>query len=111
LIKSQMTAVAKDSILRIYVGSGSLDGAREVSMKQVLMVCIAALMTAAFLADDAAARDTRRRVVIYAEPRFPVVHNGAIYGYAPGAYRVGPTGLLFGPYPRNPNAPIYELRY
>jgi hypothetical protein len=106
-----MTAVAEDGILRVYVGSGSLDGAREVSMKQLLLVCIAALVTTAFLPDDAAARDTRRRVVIYAEPRVPVVQNGAIYGYAPGAYRVGPTGLLFGPYPLNPNAPIYELRY
>jgi hypothetical protein len=80
-------------------------------MKLLLMACIAALMTVAFLPEDAAARDARKRVTIYAEPRYPVVHNGAIYGYGPGSYRLGRTGLLFGPYPLNPNAPIYELRY
>jgi hypothetical protein len=83
-------------------------------MKQLLIVCIAALMTATFLPEDAAARDgagARKRVVIYAEPRYPVLDHGAIYGYAPGYYRLGRTGVLYGPYPLNPNAPVSELRY
>jgi len=83
-------------------------------MKQLLTICIATLMTAAFLADDAAARDgsgTRKRVVIYAERRYPAEEHGAIYGYAPGYYRLGRIGVLYGPYPLNPSAPISELRY
>jgi len=83
-------------------------------MKQILMVWIAALMTAILLSEDAAARDgfgARKRVVIYAEPRYPAEERGAIYGYAPGYYRPGRAGVLYGPYPLNPSAPISELRY
>jgi hypothetical protein len=81
-------------------------------MKQLLIVCIAALMTATFLAEDAAARSGVRkpRIVIYARPQY-AAERGAIYGYAPGYYRQGRNGVLYGPYPLNPNGPMEELCY
>jgi hypothetical protein len=81
-------------------------------MKQLLIVFIAALMTATVVAEDAAARGgvPRLRVVIYAKPRY-APEPGTIYGYAPGLYIRGRNGVLYGPYPLNPNAPISELRY
>jgi hypothetical protein len=81
-------------------------------MKRVLLVCIAALVTATFLAEDAAARNgvRRPRVVIYARPRY-APEPGTIYGYAPGNYLLGRNGILYGPYPLNPYAPIADLRY
>jgi hypothetical protein len=67
-------------------------------MKQLLMVLVAALMTAGLIATDAAAR-TRTRVVITARPLYDT-EPGAIYGYAPGTYVAGRNGMLYGPYPR-----------
>src|SRR5262249_8657761 len=54
--------------------------AREVPMKHLQIVCMAVLVTATFLAEDAAARDgvRRPRVVIYAVPRY-AAEPGTIY--------------------------------
>jgi hypothetical protein len=84
----------------------------EVSMKRLLMVGLATLVTGTFLAEDAAARSgvRRPRIVIYARPRYQA-EPGTIYGYAPGYYRAGANGMLYGPYPLNPYAPIADLRY
>ena len=70
-------------------------------MKQLLIVSIAALTAAAVLLDDAAARTRRPRVVIRPAPLYDT-EPGAIYGYAPGTYRLGANGVLYGPYPLNP---------
>jgi hypothetical protein len=56
-------------------------------------------------------RSARPRIVVHARPPYPAEEHGAIYGYAPGYYELGPAGVLYGPYPLNPNAPIAELRY
>jgi hypothetical protein len=56
-------------------------------------------------------RSARPRIVVHGRPPYPAEEHGAIYGYAPGNYELGPTGVLYGPYPLNPNAPIAELRY
>jgi len=52
----------------------------------------------------------RLRIVVSKRP-YPPEEPGAIYGYAPGNYLVGWNGVLYGPYPLNPNAPIARLRY
>lgn len=52
----------------------------------------------------------RPRIVVSRRP-YPPEEPGAIYGYAPGNYLVGWNGVLYGPYPLNPNAPIAQLRY
>jgi hypothetical protein len=85
----------------------------EGPMKQLLVLCVAALLTAACLAEDAAARGgvRRPRIVITARPWWYRTEPGTIYGYAPGYYLPGRNGVLYGPYPLNPNAPIAELRY
>jgi hypothetical protein len=85
-------------------------------MKKLLLVCAATLMAATLLAEDAAARSgvRRPRIVIYAPPPYAPYYEterGAIYGYAPGNYRLGRNGVLYGPYPLNPNAPTADLRY
>src|SRR5215468_4973188 len=84
--------------------------AREVPMKQLPVVCMAALTMATFLAEDAAARNgvRRPRVTVYAMPRY-AEEPGTIYGYAPSIYWLGPNGVLYGPYPLNPGAPIADL--
>ena len=81
-------------------------------MRQFLIVCIAVLMAATVLAENAAARDgaRRQRIVIYPRLRYQT-EPGTIYGYAPGSYWLGPNGVLYGPYPLNPNAPVSALRY
>jgi len=56
-------------------------------------------------------RSARPRIVVHPRPPYPAEEHGAIYGYAPGAYQLGQVGVLYGPYPLNPNAPIAELRY
>ena len=56
-------------------------------------------------------RSARPRIVVHARPPNPAEGHGAIYGYAPGSYLLGRAGVLYGPYPLNPNAPIAELRY
>jgi hypothetical protein len=81
-------------------------------MRQLVMASIAALTAVTVLAEAAAAREgvRRSRIVIY--PRLPYQEEpGTIYGYAPGSYRVGPYGILYGPYPINPYAPVSALRY
>jgi hypothetical protein len=89
-------------------------------MKQLLIAGIAALMTATFAAEPAAARVgfaarqrivIHPRIVIYPRPRYPALDHGTIYGYAPGYYQRGRNGVLYGPYPLNPDAPIAQLRY
>jgi hypothetical protein len=76
-------------------------------MKKLFMISVAALATATILVEDTAARSRvrRPRIVVYAEPRYDS-EPGAIYGYAPGYYRPGPNGMLYGPYPLGLNAPI-----
>ena len=61
--------------------------------------------------DAAKRRAVRPRIVVHAAPRYSVEEPGAIYGYSPGYYRQGWDGMLYGPYPLNPNAPVAELRY
>ena len=56
-------------------------------------------------------RSARPRIVVYPRPPYPPEEHGAIYGYAPGSYLLGRAGVLYGPYPLNPDAPIAELRY
>jgi hypothetical protein len=56
-------------------------------------------------------QSTRPRIVVHPRRPYPAEEQGAIYGYAPGYYQLGRTGVLYGPYPLNPNAPIAELRY
>ena len=56
-------------------------------------------------------RSVRPRIVVYPRPPYPEEEHGAIYGYAPGYYQLGRAGVLYGPYPLNPNAPPVELRY
>jgi hypothetical protein len=56
-------------------------------------------------------RSARPRIVVHPRPPYPAEEHGAIYGYAPGSYLLGRAGVLYGPYPLNPDAPIAELRY
>lgn len=56
-------------------------------------------------------RSARPRIVVYPSRPYPALEHGAIYGYAPGYYQVGQNGVLYGPYPLNPNAPAADLRY
>jgi len=56
-------------------------------------------------------RSARPRIVVYPRPPYPPEEHGAIYGYAPGSYLLGRAGVLYGPYPLNPDAPIAALRY
>jgi hypothetical protein len=77
----------------------------EVTMKPLVILCIAALAPAALLPEDADARRSvrRPRVVITApRPSYYDTEPGAIYGYAPGNYVPGPNGMLYGPYPIRP---------
>jgi hypothetical protein len=64
-----------------------------------------------YLLATAMHRSARPRIVVHARPPYPAEERGAIYGYAPGTYQLGRVGVLYGPYPLNPNAPIAELRY
>jgi hypothetical protein len=81
-------------------------------MKRLLIVCIAGLMAASVLAEDAAARDgvRRQRIVIYPRDRY-APEPGTIYGYAPGNYLLGWNGVLYGPYPRRPVRLVFEPYY
>src|SRR5215472_5433522 len=56
-------------------------------------------------------RSTRPRIVVHPRRPYPAEEHGAIYGYAPGSYLLGRAGVLYGPYPLDPDAPIAELRY
>jgi len=56
-------------------------------------------------------RSARPRIVVYPRQPYPPEEHGAIYGYAPGSYLLGRAGVLYGPYPLNPDAPIAQLRY
>jgi len=81
-------------------------------MKRLLVVCIAGLMAATVLADAAVARDgvRRPRIVIYPRDRY-APEPGTIYGYAPGNYVVGWSGVLYGPYPLRPRTFVLEPEY
>jgi hypothetical protein len=56
-------------------------------------------------------RSARPRIVVHPRLPYPAEEHGAIYGYAPGSYLLGRAGVLYGPYPLNPDAPLAELRY
>jgi hypothetical protein len=77
---------------------------KETAMKPLLIICIAALATAALLPEDAdARRGVRRPRVVIVAPRYRYFDEpGAIYGYAPGNYIPGRYGMLYGPYPTRP---------
>jgi hypothetical protein len=66
---------------------------------------------AGHLVPTAMRQSARPRIVVHPRPPYPPEEQGAIYGYAPGYYQLGRAGVLYGPYPLNPNAPIAELRY
>jgi len=53
------------------------------------------------LSDDlsSARRRARLRIVVRPTAPYPLVENGAIYGYPPGNYVLGANGILYGPYP------------
>ena len=70
-----------------------------------------ACVSASHLVATAMYQSRRPRIVVHPRPPYPEEEHGAIYGYAPGYYQLGRTGVLYGPYPLNPNAPIAELRY
>ena len=74
-------------------------------MKRLLMLSIAALATVGLFAADAAAR-TRTRVTVTTRPLY-APEPGTIYGYAPGNYVLGRSGVLYGPYPRKPVVLVY----
>ena len=81
-------------------------------MKRLLILCIAGLITAAVVPEDASAQDgvRRSRIVIYPRPRY-APEPGTIYGYAPGTYVLGWNGILYGPYPRRPVVLVFEPGY
>jgi hypothetical protein len=94
----------------------------EDAMKPFLILCIAALATAALFPEDADARSgVRRSRVVITTPRYRFFSDepGTIYGYAPGTYVPGPNGMLYGPYrtrvpyvsfgPEGPD--FYDWRY
>ena len=56
-------------------------------------------------------QSARPRIVVHPRLPYPAEERGAIYGYAPGYYQLGRAGVLYGPYPLNPNAPVEDLRY
>ena len=79
-------------------------------MKRILALCSLAAIAASLLpADDAAARDgVRRPRITVSRPPIHPSERGTIYGYEPGNYVVGPTGVLYGPYPPFPRH-VYEI--
>jgi hypothetical protein len=66
---------------------------------------------AGHLVTTAMHQSARPRIVVYPRRPYPAEEQGAIYGYAPGYYQLGRAGVLYGPYPLNPNAPVEQLRY
>jgi hypothetical protein len=79
-------------------------------MGRLLALCGLAIIAASLWGvEDAAARDGLRRPRITVSR--PLVHpseRGTVYGYEPGNYVVGPTGVLYGPYPPFPRH-VYEI--
>jgi hypothetical protein len=73
--------------------------------------CVAVGDAAGQLVATAMHRSARPRIVVHPRLPYPAEEYGAIYGYAPGNYQLGRAGVLYGPYPLNPEAPIAELRY
>jgi hypothetical protein len=75
-----------------------------MTMKPLLIICIAGLAATALLPEDASARSgVRRPRVVIVAPRYRYFDEpGTIYGYAPGNYIPGPNGMLYGPYPVRP---------
>jgi hypothetical protein len=55
-------------------------------------------------------RRPRSRTVIEVRRQFLFDEPGAIYGYPPGNYILGPYGILYGPYPirRSPSVVFFE---
>src|SRR5262245_20129953 len=54
------------------------------------------------LSDDlssARRRPARLRIVVRPTAPYPLLEDGAIYGYPPGNYVLGANGVLYGPYP------------
>ena len=51
-------------------------------------------------------RRPRSRTVIEVRRNFLFDEPGAIYGYPPGNYILGPYGILYGPYPIRRNRPV-----
>jgi hypothetical protein len=60
---------------------------------------------------SSARRRPAQRLRVEVRRTFFTDEPGAIYGYAPGVYTVGAYGILYGPYPLNPRAPVDRLRY
>jgi hypothetical protein len=82
----------------------------ELFMKQLLAVfSVVAIAASLMPADDAAARDgvRRPRITVSRPPPHPS-ERGTIYGFEPGNYVMGPTGILYGPYPPFPRH-VYEI--
>jgi hypothetical protein len=73
--------------------------------------CVSVGGAAGRLLATAMHRSARPRIVVHPRLPYPAEEYGAIYGYAPGNYQLGRAGVLYGPYPLNPEAPIAELRY
>jgi hypothetical protein len=73
--------------------------------------CVSVGGAAGQLVAIAMRQSARPRIVVHPRLPYPAEEYGAIYGYAPGNYLLGRAGVLYGPYPLNPGAPIAELRY
>jgi len=60
---------------------------------------------------SSARRAARPRVRIEVRRQFWIDEPGAIYGYAPGNYILGPYGMLYGPYPIRPSRSVVSFDY
>lgn len=60
---------------------------------------------------SSARRAARQRVRIEVTRRVWTDEPGAIYGYPPGNYILGPYGILYGPYPIRRSRPVVNLDY
>ena len=60
---------------------------------------------------SSARRRPRSRTVIEVRRSFLFDEPGAIYGYPPGNYILGPYGILYGPYPIRRSRPVDVVDY
>ena len=60
---------------------------------------------------SSAKRATRPRLRIEVRRQFWTDEPGAVYGYPPGNYILGPYGILYGPYPIRQSRPVVDLDY